>query len=448
MPHLLHRNKEFAGSVFFRGSLPPRAQEFAHLSKQGIAIAPLEPNDAAHWRLHLRHPGWGEAIVVALRDVPMPPHTIIDYDPWLSVDEKDQLRSAGNCITLQVQGTDEFILRQRKHALRFTEALVGNDGLGALDHTSQRFWSPSQLREETAHDADLDIQSLYTVHAVTAEGRLTDGREADDDDAQPTLIWAHTHGLAELGGFDFDVIRPGCDFNLHLCEAMRALAFMIAEGRVKSDEARVTLFEPAADVALIDAATFQRRAPHEESALRDDPGGDHVKNRVVLCEPRTGFLSRLFGKVRASRWLMQPFPDEGLIKFSNDASDLMADRAKKTYSMFRALVEELAEFEFTTIAKLGCRVDGGDESDREHMWFEVHQCEDRRIDATLLNAPFHIERMKQGQRSMHSTELLSDWAIMTPMGVINPRQTAALRAVRSQREELLAYLKEYKAREG
>jgi hypothetical protein len=111
--------------------------------------------------------------------------------------------------------------------------------------------------------------------------------------------------------------------------------------------------------------------------------------------------------------------------------------------MFRRLAGELAEFGFPNIAKLGYAVDGATgEDEKEHLWFEVHAMHDDSLDATLQSGPFHIAAMKQGQRGTHDAERLSDWSILTPAGIINPRNTAPVRMIRENREALLKMMKE------
>jgi hypothetical protein len=86
--------------------------------------------------------------------------------------------------------------------------------------------------------------------------------------------------------------------------------------------------------------------------------------------------------------------------------------------------------------KLGLRVDGGVEDEREHLWFRVHGFQPDAVDATLVNAPFHIARLKQDDRGIHPLELLSDWVVFTPAGRIDPRQTRTLREIRDHLPEL------------
>jgi hypothetical protein len=116
----------------------------------------------------------------------------------------------------------------------------------------------------------------------------------------------------------------------------------------------------------------------------------------------------------------------------------MARRAGQMLPLLRELVAELAERQVMPLVKLGYRTDSGAADDREHLWFQVHGFQRDQVDATLVNQPFHIARLQKDQRGLHPLELLSDWAILTPFGTINPRQTRTLRDLRANIDRLPA----------
>lgn len=132
--------------------------------------------------------------------------------------------------------------------------------------------------------------------------------------------------------------------------------------------------------------------------------------------------------------------DEGrhLIHVSQTATDLTAERARESLLLFDRLTAEFADLQCTPVVKLGYRTDGGEADDREHLWFELHGRHGDQIDATLLNEPFAVERLKAGARGRHSVELLSDWALMTPLGKLTPRSLELARSLRELRPEILA----------
>ena len=426
------------GSVLFRGALPPRAEELHGLAQAGLEVSPGEDGSGAHWSRKLRHPQWGEALLVALRDAPTPPRELFFHDAGLTEEEAESATQAGSSLTLQLTPAGENVLSGRKVFFRFLSAVMARDGLAVLDHLASRAWSRGALDEELAHDADLDIEGLFCVHAVTGDGAQT-------------VNWLHTHGLAEIGAFDFDILRPSPDvLGPAGQDFLRAMAFAILEKSATLNEASFDICRPDGAVRLMEINEFLRKAD-PALARETGVGGDeyHRKDRAVLCEPEGGgFLTRWFApKVRPSKFLARPVPEHVVMSFSNAASDLMALRARNTYGHLRKMNEEFAEFEFPAVVKLGYRVDGGEENDKEHLWFKIHGLRDTEVDAALLNMPFDIKRLKEGDRGMHPVELLSDWVIMTPAGPINPRSSRAVRALRSKKDELRAAMKEYKEQE-
>ncbi len=435
----LKRKSETWGSVYFRGSLAPRLEEFGDLEKHGVEVQPGPDRDDVHWMARLTHPDWGEAELISMRDrFPLPPRELLAYDARLSEEEAELIGNAGCALQVRHFGKKEFILRDRKHALRFMHAIMGDDGLAVGDHTAQSFWSGDALNDEMSHDADLDVEGLFTVHAVSA-----DDQPAGDDERAP-ITWLHTHGLGELGAFDFDILRPHSDVVDQHDPLCRALAFAIIEGRLKQNATAYKLAVPTGTVRAIPADQFMRLAKPAETALRDDPEGDHRSNRVVLCEPSRGMFARWSRRVKPSRWLRRPIEGEMMFLFSNEASALMAERARNTYSMFRAAAAELAEFEFPTLVKLGLVVDGGGPDDKEHMWFAMQEAHDDHIRGELVNEPFDVARLKQGDVDDFPIDLISDWTILTPAGHITPRTTRPLRTICANWDKLKEAMEEYR----
>ena len=409
-----------SGSVLFRGTLPPRAS-----SLRLPADATLTMRDApaaAHWAAEATSPTLGTASLTCLRDQPpMPPATLV-FDAALTDAEKGAAALGGTFVTVRVEQARGDLLRDRKRLLAWLGALFDDDGLIAIDHASTRGWSRAMLDDELAHDADVDVSALYALHAIAADGRCD---------------WLHTHGLAELGKVDFDVIRPAESLTSNASDLIRALAFAVLEDRLDATSVRFRAFGPGGEVAAVDAATFDRRAPADERAIRDmgpDDDGSHARDRIVLVDPpRCGWLARtlLPRAIRASAALSNVPGDRALIYFSHDASALAAARARGTWPLFLAVRAELAEFELPAIAKLAYRVDGGGPLDLEHLWFEVHDADADTLDATLQSSPFDISAMRSGQRARREVERLSDWQIQTPLGSITPRNTTALRVLRA-----------------
>lgn len=412
------KNLNSFGEVLFRGSMPPSKESFARLRESGIQVTELPVTGDWHWELQLVHDQWGKAeMICPCRQEPPPPE-LAHFDINLIPSEVEAVAAAGSLVLLRHEGPSGNVLRDRKCFLRLARAVMGQSGLAAMDHSAQRFWSRDALNLELEHDADLDLSAIFSFHAV-----------ADD---QNRVRWLHSHGLGEIGYFDFDILDPSeplleGDAN----DVLAAIAYGIVEGRLKRWTAKAMILVPEGFIAVMPAAEFQRRAAREHAAIRDE-ADTHEENRVVLCEPRRGFWQRWFSRPVPSRLLSEPIPESTILLFSNEATALMAERAKKTYSLLQSLSHELRQYEFVMLVKLGYATDE-EESEHEHLWFEVHELHADRIDATLLNEPFDIAHMHAGQRDLHPVERLTDWQVFTPLGSISPRQNRALRQIRAGR---------------
>src|SRR5688572_28350603 len=216
----LQKNVPFYGSALFHGSWPLRKDGFDHLRAHGVEITELPPNETCHWSLELRHPEWGEATLMSSRTLPPPPPEMVEMDAMLNPDEVEEIKKCGSLVQLLMESRKNNLLRDRKHALFFLNAILGEDGVAAMDHVGLKIWSREALAIETAHGADLDVDGIMTYHLVT------------DQEGEKGL-WLHSHGLGEIGFYDFDVLNPHDDVNEQAHDVLRSLAFRSLEGDLK-----------------------------------------------------------------------------------------------------------------------------------------------------------------------------------------------------------------------
>jgi uncharacterized protein YegJ (DUF2314 family) len=426
----LDRPTPSLAAVFFPGSGPPPDGAFARLEHGGIRVqrAPEASADAI-WSLELQHPAWGSAHLSARRDLPSAPE-FVRFAKNLTDKEKAEASKGGAAVLLEVPGS-AGVLRDRKTMLRYVAAVMGTDGVLAVDLASQLPWSPAVVAEELAHDADLDVEALYCIHQVL-------------DDNPDRTTWLHTHGLGEIGAFDFDVVRPSADFAAACGEPFRAIAFHIVAGRLG----------PAMDVAQIGNTLAVRTLPVTEF-MRDaapndrqarEPGIDaHLTDRSVLCEPVEPKRFRI-GRARPEPLRIATFgalPEHSVLYFPTMANDLMAIRAQQTIDLLPAMTAEFAEFEATPIVKIGYPTDDG--RSREHLWFDFHGLGPDLIDATLQNEPYAVSGLAAGVRRAHPRELLSDWMIQTPFGSITPRSQSLARTIRENAAGMRQAMADWKA---
>ncbi|MBX3471064.1 MAG: DUF2314 domain-containing protein [Planctomycetes bacterium] len=413
-------------AVLFDSEPPGEESTSLRLQAAGAQVVSARPSPMDEWALLTTHERWGVARIVAPRPSIqaefLPAPWLLALLPDLTPDEVATIGGARTMRAVMLaDGSAGGLqaLRDRKRLLRFTSAVLCGDGLGALDVDAQRVWSPAELDDELAHDADLDIHGLFGLHAVTEGGRTT---------------WLHTHGLAAVGAFDFDILNPSPALSSPGVEAIPSIAFAILEGAVSPNTPRYPVAWPGGELRFVPVRTFDAKARDEDRGGRTlDAVEDHVDDRVVLCEP-VGLLGRLFGRRlfghhAPSAFLSREVPDGTVWLLSAAATECRADRARRTYPVLQRLHGELAPVVGPPLVKLGYEAaDGG----REHLWFEVHRLLDDRLEATLLNEPHAVPSLRKGQRGEHAVERLGDWLLGSPLGTITPRSQAVARRIRAE----------------
>lgn len=407
-----------AGSVYFRGTLPPRLDKLESLASAGVSVTPGPPSEAAHWTATARHEEWGTAEIVCPRHSKGPSRDILEMDVSLTPGERE-VASLGDCsVVVQMRGKSH-VLRDRRCLLGFLRAVMGKRGLVALDHTSHRHWSREALEEELFHDAVPDVDMIYALHAV----RQGLG-------APPS--WLHSHGMADLGYVDFDILNPAADLFTSQYDAVRAVALAILEGDLTLSS-RTWTFSNRGDVRLVGVSAFLRQAAPRILQARPDAGGEHGMRRGVVCDAGGGLLGRWIDHPKPSRLLSEDQPPEAVVNFSAQARALMDERARQTYPLLCRLTEELEPYHLPLVATVAYEPDHG--GPRERLWVTVDDVLDDRIDGVLLSEPAHITRMHVGQHAVHYADRIVDWQIQTPFGLVTPRNTIAARLIREQNPE-------------
>lgn len=430
-----HKKQELTSVVFFPGTLPLRAENFAYLSELGVQVRNGDAPPGAKWMLELRHHEWGKAKLACLKaGLPPFPPDIVRLSSRLTDQEKQTIRQATNGLWLTMEESSGHVLRDRKNLLRLGNAICGTDGLAVIDTLAMAIWTPPALQDELAHGADLDVEDIYALHCIT------EGAKGEDE---PPTVWAHTHGLQEIGRFDFDLVRPSAEALGSRTDFVRAIAYAVLEERVQLDGEAAPIVRNAPLVKFVSAARFEASASGPGVAEYKDAVDDyHRKKHGVACDDeKRGILVKFLGrgKLRPSTLASGDFPDGMLINYSDAAGDLMAERAQKTLAVFAEWKEEFKEFEPTCIAKLKFRTAGGG---HELPWFEVQSVRNAKLDATCLNDPYAIKGLSKGHRAEYGAEQVSDWMIILPFARLSPRAMAMARRIREKREDLRGVMDE------
>jgi hypothetical protein len=425
MIDLLQSDKPGLGVVYFAGAAPSAASIEKQLRAAGMQVVPSEKGRSkGDWAFGLCHEDRGSAIVLLEPDAP-PAVGFLQYAQGLTENEAARARTGASAVLVVVAAEHDDVLRDRKRLLWFMRRVMGEDGVLGVDLASRVPWSPAALDDELSHDAALDIEALYVCHAVGAH--------------RDRVGWLHTHGLAELGAFDLDVLRPDPWLLRTGNDALRALAIAVLQGRLKASTPVFALAVPGGKIGLMPAAEFMAAASPEDKALRDTgPGtGDpHAKDRAVVCEPRQA--AGPTPRPVPSR-LLSHSPEGVTPVFDEEAAAIIATRAQATVGVLRALTDEFAEYPVVATAKLLFPILESGAS--ELISCRIHALHEDTVDCTLTGQPTGLP-IREGLRSTFSLNRLADWRILSPEGDMTPRSSLGARRLRElppqARDEMIA----------
>lgn len=318
----------------------------------------------------------------------------------LNGDDVDAIRASTWAI-----GTERAFrghpLDEYHHQLLLAAAAVPG-AVALYDESAYRLHSGDWLREAARSSVPPGPSCLYSIHSVY------------DDSTAEAEAWLHTHGMLRCRSVELELVGvPLSAVNLMADLLNTAAALFIDAGPVPAGEA----FEVGSDLQLA-WLPWQRVVAERELLLGGAADRDEIHGvpSGVLVAPGDD------GGWRDPTCYTELLEGDPLLYVTDGETERMALLAKERVHEFLRLQRQLAGAEgWQFLVKLGYLIDGAEgEHDREHLWFRVHGFRADVLDATLLNSPYRIERLHEGQRGEHSLDLLTDWLITGPYGSFGP----------------------------
>jgi len=293
--------------------------------------------------------------------------------------------------------------------LRLLAALAPN-AVAMLDLNAFRTRTGDWLRDAASASVAPAPTSFFTVHSV-----IDDRRNA----------WLHTHGLHRMGCIELDIVGVRHRDECALGELINNVAKLFLDRGVPPPNTR---FHAGNDFPLVwlpwEAGLQQVGASPGGLADRD---AAHGGERGILFAPEKHGSERL----ESPRRYVRSIEADPVFYLSSAETERMQKLARERLPSFLSLQSRFAKdqkWEFHV--KLGLPTDDNAEGHTcngvEHLWFDVESATNKSVDGTLLNRPFRIARLRQGQRGRFDLKLLTDWTIQSPRGHYTPESVLQL----------------------
>lgn len=254
---------------------------------------------------------------------------------------------------------------------------------------------------------------LYIVHSVySGEG-------------EDMRYWLHTHGLHRCGSVELEMIniKQGAQ---QMYDMLNVAAKMFINGNATKENEKFSVGYDGMGISLcwVQWEDAIKHVPH------DAPGGagDREGEGNIHMEP-SGVLFGIEDDILVSpEMYATSLADNPLYFISNSETVRMSLLAKERFPLFKEIFSQMnrkkswnpfakknQDKDWRFLVKLGLTVDNAEqESDKEHLWFDVLSLEGNEIHAELINQPYWISGLKAGDKKKFPLDVLTDWIIYAP----------------------------------
>lgn len=335
------------------------------------------------------------------------------------------------------------VLRSYRYQLKMVQILVPDLLLGIDISAAGRGFTREWLNFQLENDVQLNIESLYTIHAIY-----------DTENSPPTMYWFHTHGLLRCGIPEVELLLP------HTINAYYGIPDLLRSFIGQSlNEGKVLFNEPMLCGQTEKQLEYIVALPYQEGIrqINKNTPIDQLKSLEEIDYshdnmPENEFLgdrgdrddqhdhpSCMLFRVNESSPVLQTFfrgfDDDAAIMFyrPNSETHEMAVKARLRWHYFAQMFAEYGqpvvktkkgllsglfgkkardeEDEHPWAFMVKCGIPYGDEDDLEHMWFIPETLDNDVFTGKLINQPFYVEEMEEGGVYPLNTEMLTDWNI-------------------------------------
>ncbi|MBK5719652.1 DUF4026 domain-containing protein [Dysgonomonas sp. Marseille-P4677] len=303
--------------------------------------------------------------------------------------------------------------------LKIMDAIVPDASL-AVDFMSYRLLSAKWLSMTAKSSIPPSPDYLYTLHGVYDDSGENGNRR----------YWFHTHGLHRCGSVELEMLN----FNQG-AEQMNTLINMTVKKFLSHPAKEKERFTIGYDGMGINLCWLRW-----EEALKDLPenilGGASDRDEVdnVHAEPSGILFAVEDGNMISPEIYASTLAENPIYYITNEETERMSALAKERFPLFEKVFKKKykkpekksflknmfgskkeEEPGWTFLTKLGLTVDNPEAgSEKEHLWYEVQSIENGKIEGKLLNQPYWISGLNEGDIKSYPFELLTDWIIYSP----------------------------------
>ncbi|MBI9018958.1 MAG: hypothetical protein JEZ07_17040 [Phycisphaerae bacterium] len=413
------RDKIFDGAIWFAELELPSVSKFDQLKEQGCELSIDSTSSDCNWEMTIKHPDWGTGRLICPLKPAKADLEVIQHNALMTPQEMQNFRDDMISMAFSYEGDGSCILAQYKNALRMINAIICDDGVGCIDYNSYAIWTAENLALEVGHDAILDPQHLISYHIIRHDNQS---------------VSLHSHGLTDLGLFDFEILNPdpelvGRDFSV-----LRAITLEIFQGNLKSDSPKFAIGDNL--MRMVPVEDFNKYASMDDMYFRRFTNDDkHNSNRSVCCQMPGKLLGKLSKNIKIAKFLTRSVESHREVHVNDELTAIIANRSQASWSVLGQLADDFHEFNFNIHVKLIAQTPDGKEITHQPLWFLVDEFKDDHVDVTLHAKPDYITDISVGYSDIFKIDKVLEWRIETPLGYVTSYNDLPARFIMQQDEQ-------------
>lgn len=333
------------------------------------------------------------------------PEVYLNGNYYFSNDELHSLRNAKRAFTIFMKfnkNSQKSYHLQLKLLYKSVKNIIG-----VMDESAEKIVPTKWLKMTAESKALPNANDIFTVQAVYDEKEE---------------VWLHTHGLCRCGLTELEILESDKkNYNNHYNLISTFASYLLDK---KTD------FNPLEDSAFIGILSDRRPVVvtclpwtkalnyYDKNCLggkKDREDGHNSKTSVIfLYKSEEDEKNRNLSKVTDYNDL---WGDNPIFFISNEETARMKEMAIERFDYVKkqSLIKENK-----IIIKIALQIKDTDEDEYEHIWFELIEFDGDKFKAKLLQKPYEVENIEEGDERWFTIDDVTDWTIYTPKFTVNP----------------------------
>lgn len=316
---------------------------------------------------------------------------------YFTDDEMVTVQEADRALTMFMEfGADS---KKSYHLqLKLLVAMV-SDLVAIMDESAERLVCGRWARLAAESSIVPGPESLFMVQAV-----------AGDDDE----VWLHTHGLNRCGLYELEIVDSDKDHYNNHYSLLNTLACHLLDGNKYYhpwESFHIGMLNDKRPVVATYVPWTEGLKEYEYLTLggvndRKGKGGHGGHTALVFLykdedDEANGRLSKVSEYNDA-------WSENTLFFISTEETLRMSALARERFGLVRYMANKKCDI----IVKIGLKTDTAETSDeREHIWFRLIEIDEERFRAQLIQEPYNVSNMHEGDEDWYTIDDVTDWTI-------------------------------------